>query len=484
MSARRFVSWRTGHAGLVMAMMLSGCAVGPDYTRPVIDLPSVYPETPQADISKAEEDAVPAQWWTLYNDVTLNELVSTTLKNNVDLRKAIAQIDEAEATLSETSASFFPEIDLGASQTKSRSSTLLAQPLPPGTPVITRSNRITLSTAFELDFWGKLRRASEAARAQALGSRYARDVMALTLAGATTQTYFALRSLDAQIAATQETLASREESLKVVKSRAGGGLASELEVNQAEGVRADAAVQLRDMERQRALVEHQLGNLTGKLDLRIVPGDLMGLPAPALPPVGLPSSLLERRPDVQQAEQALVSANAQIGVAKAALFPTFSLTGNYGGQSENLSNLFKSDARIWTYGPSVSLPIFDAGKYSARTRQAEARQRQSLANYQKAVETAFREVADALTNVQQTTASVADVQAKVDAARNALRLSRLRYEAGYAGYLDVLDAQRTANAAELALVQNRQLQLSYSVDLMKALGGGWSSTEMSLSARH
>jgi multidrug efflux system outer membrane protein len=198
----------------------------------------------------------------------------------------------------------------------------------------------------------------------------------------------------------------------------------------------------------------------------------------------LPSGLLERRPDVQQAEQVLVSANAQIGVAKAALFPTFSLTGSYGGQSENLSNLFKGNARIWTYGPSVSLPIFDAGKYSARTRQAEARQRQSLASYQKSVETAFREVADALANVQQTMASVADVQARVDAARNTLRLSRLRYEAGYSGFLDVLDAQRTANSAELALVQYRQLQLSYSVDLMKALGGGWSPAEMSSNTRH
>jgi multidrug efflux system outer membrane protein len=484
MSARRFVSRRTAHAGLIMAMLLTGCAVGPDYRRPAIDLPSVYPETPQADKSNAEEGAVSAQWWTLYNDATLNELVSAALKNNVDLRRAIAQIDEAEAILSDISSSLFPEIDLGASQTKSRSSTLAAQPLPPGTPVITRSNRITLSTAFELDFWGKLRRASEAARAQALGSRYARDVTMLTLAGATTQAYFVLRSLDAQSSVTRENLVSREESLKVVRSRAGGGLASELEVNQAEGARADAAVQLRDLERQRALVEHQLGNLTGKLDLRIAVGDLMGLPAPALPPVGLPSSLLERRPDVQQAEQVLVSANAQIGVAKAALFPTFSLTGSYGGQSENLSNLFKGNARIWSYGPSVSLPILDAGKYSARTRQAEARQRQSLASYQKSVETAFREVADALTNVQQTMASVADVQARVDAARNALRLSRLRYEAGYSGFLDVLDAQRTANSAELALVQYRQLQLSYSVDLMKALGGGWSPAEMSSNTRH
>ena len=196
----------------------------------------------------------------------------------------------------------------------------------------------------------------------------------------------------------------------------------------------------------------------------------------ALPPVGLPSALIERRPDVQLAEQRLISANAQIGVAKAAQLPAFSLTGNYGGQSEALSNLLMDGARIWSLGLAATLPILDSGKYAARTQQAEARQRQSLADYQKTVETAFREVSDALTNVQQTSASAADLKAKVDAARNALRLSRLRYDAGYSGYLEVLDAQRTSNFAEQALLQNRALQLVYSVDMMKALGGGWSPT--------
>jgi multidrug efflux system outer membrane protein len=177
---------------------------------------------------------------------------------------------------------------------------------------------------------------------------------------------------------------------------------------------------------------------------------------------------------VRQAEQNLISANAQIGVAKAAQLPTFSLTGSYGGQSEALSNLLVSGGRIWSLGIGALMPIIDSGRYAARTAQAEARQRQSVASYQKSLETAYREVADALTNVQQTTETEADLQASVDAARNSLRLSRLRYEAGYSGFLDVLDAQRTANSAELALVRNRQSRLAYSVDLMKALGGGWS----------
>ncbi|CAG0994460.1 partial Outer membrane protein OprJ, partial [Methylophilaceae bacterium] len=345
-------------------------------------------------------------------------------------------------------------------------------------------NRLALSTSFELDFWGRLRRASEAARAQALGTRYGRDVTALTLAGVTAQSYFSLRSLDAQIAVTGETLASREESLSVAKNRAAGGLASDLDLNQAEGARADASVQLRDLQRQRALVEHQLGNLSGKPGLTILAGNLMNLPTPALPPVGLPSALIERRPDVQVAEQRLVSANAQIGVAKAAQLPAFSLTGNYGGQSEALSDLLKDGARIWSLGLAATMPILDSGKYAARTRQAEARQHQALADYQKTVETAFREVADALTNVQYISASAADLKIRADAARNTLRLSRLRYDAGYSGYLEVLDAQRTANLAEQALVQNRALQLVYSVDLMKALGGGWSPAAAEPVARH
>ena len=475
------IAVRPALAGLGMAMAivisLTGCAIGPDYVRPKTDLPASYPPPSQTNTTNAEPGKVAAQWWTLYGDTTLNELVAVTLKNNVDLRQAVAKIDEAEGILAETGSSLLPEIDLDASNTKARSSSLSAQRLPPGTPLVTTTSRIALSTAFELDFWGKLRRASQSARAQVLSSRYARDVTALSLAGTTTRAYFTLRALDNQIAVSRETLTSRDESLAVVKSRASGGLASDLDVYQAQGVRADAALQLTDLQRQRALIEHQIGSLTGTLDLKIAAGDLMHLPLPTLPDAGLPASLLERRPDVQQAEQDLIAANARIGVAKAASLPTFSLIGSYGGLSEASKNLYQDAARIWSVGPSMHLPIFDAGKYRARTRQAEALQRISAAAYQKTVETAFREVADALTNLEQTNLTVNDTQAKVDAARNALHLSRLRYESGYSGYLDVLDAQRSANIAELALVQNRQAQLSYSIDLMKALGGGWSPSK-------
>jgi len=203
-------------------------------------------------------------------------------------------------------------------------------------------------------------------------------------------------------------------------------------------------------------------------------GDLLALPVPPPPPAGLPSALIERRPDIRQAEQALVSANAQIGVAKAAMFPTISLTGADGWESKALSSLFQGTSAVWSLGFALALPIFDWGRYEARTDAAIARQHQAVASYQKSIETGFREVADALTNAQLTTAAEEDYQARVEAARKTLRLAKLRYESGYSAYLEVLDAQRTANDAELAFVRNRQARLSASVDLMKALGGGWS----------
>ena len=346
----------------------------------------------------------------------------------------------------------------------------------PGTVPAVRSNvRLTASTSFELDFWGRLRRGVESVRAQSLATRYAKDVVSLSLAGLTVQAYFSVRSLDAQLAATRQTLKTREEALDYVRRRARGGIASDLDLSQAESARADSAVQLKDLQRQRTLAENQLATLTGRLDLSVPGGDLLALPVPPLPPAGLPSALIERRPDIRQAEQALVSANAQIGVAKAAMLPTISLTGIDGWESKALSSLLQGTSGIWSMGFALSLPIFDWGRLDARADAAVARERQALASYQKSIETGFREVADALANAQQTTAAEADYQVRVEASRRTLRLAKLRYEAGYSGYLEVLDAQRTANDSELAFVRNRQARLSASVDLMKALGGGWSA---------
>ena len=453
---------------LPVVLLISGCAVGPNYQRPALDMPTTY-----RDEAALPGQTVSYEWWKLYNDETLNRLVADVLKTNSDARIAAAQVEEAEAVLRQVNASFFPQIDLTGNATRSHVSSETDVPLGNNAPIIRNDRRLVASTSFELDFWGKLRRGSEVARAQALASKYGKEVVTLTLAGTTTQAYFTLRSLDAQVAAVRSSVTTREESLEVVKSRAAAGFASDLDLNQAIGARADAAAQLKDLERQRTLAENLLAALTGRADLRIPPGDIRALPLPPLPPPGLPSALLDRRPDIRVAEQNLVAANAQIGVAKAALFPTISLTGNYGGQSSALENLLDSGARIWTGGFGLTLPIFDAGRNLARVDQAESRQQQSLFAYQKAIAAAFREVADAIVNTRQAEMAEADLQVRFDAARKSLELSRIRYESGYSGYLDVLDAQRTANDAELALARNRQSRLAYSVDFMKALGGGW-----------
>src|SRR5690606_22162362 len=229
----------------------------------------------------------------------------------------------------------------------------------------------------------------------------------------------------------------------------------------------------REAVRQRSLVERQLAQLTGRLDLDVPAGELFALPVPPVPPAGLPSALLERRPDVRAAEQTLVPANAQIGVARAALFPTITLTAALGSQSAEFSKLLSSGAGIWSLGFGLALPLFDAGRREARVDQADARRVQAVATYQRAIETAFREVSDALVSIEQARASEAELGERLQAARNALELSTLRYESGYSPFLEVLDAQRTANEAELAFVRNRQARLAFSVDLMRALGGGW-----------
>jgi outer membrane protein, multidrug efflux system len=473
MNARRLVA-------LVLLLPLAACMVGPDYRRPANSLPAAYPEAP-TDATAA--NAVPHNWWTLFNDPLLNDLVGSALADNTDVQRAVARIEETDANLRAVDAAFLPEIDLGATANRSAYSNTVALPPPSSVPSVRNDLRFAFSSSFEIDFWGKLRRGAESARAQALSSRYARDVVMLSLAGLTTQTYFTLRSLDAQISTTRMTLASRADGLNLVRRRADAGYASDLDLRQAEGARSDAAAQLSDLTRQRAIAQHLLGTLTGRLDLTVAPGDLAQLPLPALPPVGLPSSLLERRPDLRQAEQDLIAENARVGVSVAVRLPSISLTGNYGGESRALGLLFDGPSRIWSIGAGLTVPVFDAGKLAALSDAEKARYRQTAASYQQTAQTAFREVADALSSVGQNAITEKELQASVDSAREALRLANRRYDAGYSGFLEVLDAERTANASRLALIRNRQALLSSNVDLMKALGGGWYAADVNAAAR-
>ena len=453
---------------LLPLIVLCGCTLGPDYKRPQLELPAQYPEP-----APAEAQALAPQWWRLYSDKTLDGLIDTAQKANADVRLAAARVQEAEGALREARAALFPELTGSYTYARSRVSTVASPPVPPGFPLIRPNHTLAASTNFELDFWGRFARASEAARANLFGAQYARDTVQLSLAGAITQAYFALRSLDAQLAVLENAIRVRRESLDIAQARLDAGLASELDVHQARGALYDALVQKRDAVRNRALVEHQLGLLTGKMDLKLASGELFALPLAPVPPPGLPSALLERRPDIRQAEENLVVANAQIGIARAAMFPAITLTGLAGGQSAELGDLLTSGAKIWTVGFGLALPLFDAGRRAARVDQATARREQAVAGYQRAVETGFREVADALVNVEQSGESEAELKQRLDAARAALELSTLRYEKGYSPYLEVLDAQRNANDAELSYVRNRQARLAFSVDLMKALGGGW-----------
>lgn len=453
-----------------VGLALAGCApLGPDYHRPAFDIPSSFAEAAPAASALT---AVPADWWRLYRDSTLDGLVAKGLAQGTDVRLAIARVDEAAALMREANATLFPEIDVSGSAARAGLSG--QTPSVRGGAVSTYNNfALSANTAYELDFWGRLRRLREAAQAQFEASEYARGVVGLTLSGAIARSYFTLRALDAQIAVSQESLAAANDSVTITRQRSEGGIASELDVYQAEGNRAQLASQLKELQRLRAVSLHQLGVLTGDLTLALAPTDLSAVPAPPLPPPGLPSTLLERRPDLRQAEATLKAANAQIGVARAQQLPTISLTASLGIQSDNLAHLVSPGASIWSVGVGLIGPVIDWARYAARTAEAEARARQAAIAYEQAMQSAFRDVSDALSNVGYAAQTEHDLEERVTFASNSLRLATQRYEAGYSAYLEVLDAQRTLNDAQLLLVRNRQLFLTYTVDLMNALGGGW-----------
>ncbi|MCU0934430.1 MAG: efflux transporter outer membrane subunit [Thiobacillaceae bacterium] len=453
---------------LLACLALAGCqAVGPDYTRPAVTLPASY-----ADASEEGQARVRADWWTLFGDPLLDELIARTQSGNFDLQAAVARVEQAEAALRVVGAAQAPSLDLDAGARRMRSSTETGMPM----PQYSSEFGLGLSTAFELDFWGRLRRADEAARANFLASRHARDSLRISLAGMLANTYFSLRALDAELVVNREALASREETLRIVSSRVEGGLASPLDLRQAEGDLAAGQAQLR------ALAESQLALLVGTPGLRIDAGSLYDLPLPPPPPPGLPSDLLQARPDLRQAEEELIANNARIGVAKAALYPNISLTGALGSRSQDLADLFSAGAQTWSLGVGLLLPVFDAGAGRARVDQASARQREALAAYQQAIHTAFREVGDALVEVREHAVAEVAQDRRVAASAQSLELARARYEAGYSGFLEVLVAQRGLNESQLAQVLTRRARLIAAVDLFKALGGGWREAEAGASA--
>lgn len=455
---------------IVLGAALSGCAVGPDYQRPATPLPADFGK--DAASAQSERTAVDQRWWTLFNDSTLNQLVDVALRNNSDLRQALARVEQAAAVAREADAAFLPQIDGQAGISNSQASTL-SPTYSSAMPRVRHSRTAGLSTSYELDLWGRVRRADEVARATLLTSEYSRDAIRLSVAGAVSNAYLNLRALDAQLAVSRDTLSSREASLALIKRRQAAGLSGPLEVHQAEAALAASQAQLSEQTRLRAVQESQLALLTAQPGLTLAAADLRQLPLPPLPPAGLPADLIEARPDIRQAEATLIGTNASIGLAKAGYFPKFTLTGSVGSESRTLSDLFLPGSGTWAGGLGLLMPILDWGRTTARVDQAKALNQQSLIAWENALQTAYKEVRDALVNVRENSSAEAAQQSREESSQKALEIARQRHAAGSIGYLDVLDAQRTLNDAQLARISTRQARLVAAVDLFKALGGGW-----------
>lgn len=459
---------------LVSIVWLSGCTLlGPLYQRPEasdVRLPEQYKQAEQADAIQAPND-----WWSLYQDATLNALVEKALQNNTDIQLAVARIEEADASMREVGAALLPSVDLNGNAVRNRVTEAGIFPVFAANP--RNSYNLALNASIELDFWGKLRRAKEAARANYLSTQFAKETVAWSLSSLVANNYLIIRSLDSQLNVNAANQKISEESLALTKRRLEGGVVSVLDVHQAQLALDNLKSQQVELQRQRAISEHQLGLLTGELNIEIASAELVSLPTPPAPPAGLPSSLMESRPDVRQTEQALIAANANIGLAKAALYPSISLTGAFGGESLELSDLLKSAARVWSLGLGLNLPIFNAGRLDAKVDQATAQQKQALASYQASVQTAFKEVNDALVSLRRYKEVEAIAQSRQETAKKMLDVSQNRYKSGYSAYLEVLDAQRSYYEATQSFVQSRQNVLTASVDLFKALGGGWKPVE-------
>jgi len=474
-------------AGLA-AGLAAACAIGPSYHRPDLGAPDAW-RSPSAtadslrpfydSLRSSGESTLPQptispdsvanlDWFDLLRDPELRKLVETALRQNRDVRVALASIDEFRAQYGVTRGALFPHLSVNGEggTEKSVFGSLGAFKF----DVVTA----TADLQWELDFWGRLRRATEAARADLLAREESQRAVVLTLVSDVATAYLELRELDLDLEISKRTLASNEETLRLARRRFDQGLISELDVRQFESEVASPAAKVADFERQIAQKENQLSVLVGRNPGGIPRGsELTGTLAPLAIPAGLPASLIDRRPDVRQAEQQLHAAMARIGVAQGALMPTITLTGEYGSQSQDFSNLFKSSTEIYQLFGGVSIPIFTGGQVGKQVDVARARAAQARYSYEQTVLLALEEVNDALVGVRATRDVTAAQERQVDALRSAFRLADRRYQNGISSYLEVLDAQRNLFTAELALAQAERQQLSAAVELYKALGGGW-----------
>ena len=449
-----------------LAITVAACTVGPNYARPPVNVPTTYRG---ADAAAGTSSFGDLKWWEVFADDTLQGLIRTALQHNVSAEVAAARILEAQARLGITRADQFPTVTGGATALDQRTSGDVG--LPSRT---VKAIELQGAAAWDLDFWGRYRRATESARAQLLSSEWAQRAVMTSLVGQVADAYFSLRALDLQLEIARRTLDSRQQSLQLTQVRERGGVTTLLDVRQAEQLVYEATSQIAALEREIEQQENFISVLIGTDPGAIARGRaLTEQPQPAAVPAGLPSSLLERRADIQQAEQDLVSANAQIGVARAAYFPSISLTGVAGVESSALSTLVSGSAGFWTAAAGLAQPIFTAGRTRSQVAFADARRQELVATYQQAIREAFREVSDSLVGYRKSREFREQQALLLGAAQDARRLADIRYQGGATSYLEVLDADTRLFNAELGLADAQLRELTSMVDIYRALGGGW-----------
>src|SRR5215467_4697048 len=454
---------------VLICACLTGCKVGPNYRRPAVQVPGSFRDLSrdqQAQTQAASYADLP--WWQVFQDPQLQELIRTALKQNYDLQLATERINAARAQVSITRSALFPQVQgqadfLGGKDSSSR----------------TRFNFLTLSAdaAFQLDFFGRLRRSTEAARAQLLATEDARQTVVLTVVSDIASDYFALLQLDLALEITHNTVDAQEASVNLTNFRVEHGVGTKLDVLQAQQTLDTANAQIPDLERQIAQEENAISILLGNYPQNVPRGrPLVEQPLPPEVPAGMPSALLERRPDIRQAEQLLHAANAEIGVAKAQFFPQISLTGSGGGsfgRSSAFTSLLSSQTGIWSYGAQVSQPIFTGGALRGNLRAAKSEHEQALIAYKRAIQHAFGDASDALIGYQKLHEVRVRQESTVADLQESVRLSNMRYRGGTTTYLEVLDNQRSLFSAELTLAQARGNEYQSLVQLYRSLGGGW-----------
>jgi len=452
----------------VLALCLGGCMVGPDYVRPTVETPQNWriEEQEARDLSNSS-------WWEQLGDPVLNELIATALKENYDLKIAAARIEEFAGRYGFTRADLFPQVTAGAAYSRQGDSKSLENAPRSGYNFNYDTFQTTLNASWELDIWGRVRRSTEAARAELLASEEGRRAVILSLVSTVATAYVNLRDLDRQLEIARSTVKTREDGYSIFKDRFEGGIISEMELSQVKSQYEEALTTIPQFEKAITQQENGLSVLLGRNPGPIQRGktiDQLTLPTV---PVGLPSDLLARRPDIRQAEQNLIAANAVIGVAKAAYFPSISLTGFFGFASSDLSDLFKGSSQVWQYSMPVNVPIFTAGKIAGQVKAAEAVQQQTLLSYQQTIQTAFREVDDSLVDQKRTREQLAVQQKQVESLQKYYELSKLRYDNGYTSYIEVLDAERSLFSVQLSYTQNQGVLFFSLINLYKAMGGGW-----------